>query len=84
MACASVRVWNSSTSRDRVADAGVDRLDKGALPKRARLDVGGGGGVRQARVIAQGVGDELRLLRPVVAADVLGGDPADGEEAIRI
>jgi hypothetical protein len=40
-----------------VAEAGVERLDPGVLPGRARLDVGGAGAGDEATV-AQGMGDE--------------------------
>jgi Lipocalin-like domain len=40
-----------------VAEAGVERLDPGVLPGRARLDVGGAGAADEAPV-AQGMGGE--------------------------
>jgi hypothetical protein len=40
-----------------VAEAGVERLDPGVLPGRARLDVGGAGAGDEAPV-AQGMGGE--------------------------
>jgi hypothetical protein len=44
-------------SRRRLAEAGVERLDPGVLPGRARPDVGGAGAGDEAPV-AQGTGGE--------------------------
>ena len=61
-----------------VAQAGVEGLDVGVLPGRARLDVGAGGGSRPTP-LAQDAGGQLG---PVVRADVLGGEATLGDQAL--
>ena len=54
---ASASELKSSVSSTSVAEAGVERLDPGVPPGRARLDVGGAGAGDEATV-AQGMGGE--------------------------